>query len=55
MGYYTPNISGTNIKLEAAMRNEMFEHQIQCLQLEKTLHVAASQIEVRPKYSYMLI
>lgn len=46
MGYYTPNISGTNEKLEAAMRAEMHERQIQCPQLERTLHLAANLIEV---------
>jgi hypothetical protein len=46
MGYYTPNISGTNEKLEAAMRKEMLDRNIQCPQLERTLHLAANLIEV---------
>ena len=46
MGYYTPNISGTNEKLEAAMRKEMHERKIQCPQLERTLSLAANLIEV---------
>jgi hypothetical protein len=46
MGYYPPNISGTNERLEAAMRTEMQERKIQCPQLEKTLHLAANLIEV---------
>jgi hypothetical protein len=46
MGYYTPNIPGTNEKLETAMRAEMVEREIQCPQLERTLHLAANLIEV---------
>jgi hypothetical protein len=46
MGYYAPNISGTNIKLEAVMRSEMHERNIQCPQLERTLHLAANLIEL---------
>ena len=47
MGHYTPNVSFTNKKLEAAMHAEMYERNIQCPQLQKTLHLAASLIEVR--------
>ncbi|KAF8220530.1 terpenoid synthase [Tricholoma matsutake] len=46
MGYYAPDISGTNEKLEAAMRNVMLERKIKCPQLEKTLHLAANLIEL---------
>jgi hypothetical protein len=47
------NISLRNEKLEAAMYAEMYEHKIQCQQLQKTLHLAASLIEVR-QISYKL-
>lgn len=46
MGHYAPNISFTNQKLEEAMRAEMHERRIECPQLVKTLHLAASLIEV---------
>jgi hypothetical protein len=46
-GHYTPTFSSTNEKLEAAMRSVMLERNIQCAQLERTLHLAASLIEVR--------
>ncbi|KAF8236370.1 hypothetical protein L208DRAFT_1390833, partial [Tricholoma matsutake] len=52
MGYYAPDISGTNEKLEAAMRNVMLERKIKCPQLEKTLHLAANLIEVRSLPAY---
>jgi hypothetical protein len=55
MGYYTPNISGTNEKLEPAMRTEMLERKIQCPQLERTLHLAANLIEVRSFMQIQLI
>jgi hypothetical protein len=45
--YHPPSISGTNEKLETAMRSEMHEREIQCAQLERTLHLAASFVEVR--------
>ena len=53
MGYQTLDISLTNERLEAAMYAEMYERQIQCHQLQKTLHLAASLIEVR-RLSYKL-
>jgi hypothetical protein len=46
MRFYTPNICPTNEALEAAMRAEMQERNIRCPQLEKTLHLAASFIEL---------
>jgi hypothetical protein len=46
-------ISLTNEKLEAAMYAEMYERKIQCRQLQNTLHLAASLIEVR-RISYKL-
>ena len=55
MGYYTPNISGTNEKLEAAMRKEMHERKIQCPQLERTLGLAANLIEVLLRSRILLL
>ncbi|KAF8586479.1 terpenoid synthase [Ramaria rubella] len=46
MGYSPLNINLTNEKLEEAMREEMDARDIRCEQLEKTLHLAASLIEV---------
>jgi hypothetical protein len=46
-GHFTPNFSSTNKELEAAMNAVMHERNIQCPQLERTLHLAASLIEVR--------
>jgi hypothetical protein len=46
MAYSTPNIQGTNEQLEAAMRAEMDARSLRCDQLEKTVHLAASLIEV---------
>ena len=53
MGHKKLDISLTNEKLEAAMYAEMYERKIQCKQLHKTLHLAASLIEVR-QISYKL-
>jgi len=47
------NISLTNEKLEAAMFAEMYQRKIQCRQLQGTLHLAASLVEVR-RISYKL-
>ena len=47
MGHKKLDISLTNKKLEAAMYAEMYERKIQCPQLQKTIHLAASLIEVR--------
>lgn len=46
MKYHTPNLSSTNEALEAVMRAEMYTHKMECPQLERTLHLAASLIEV---------
>ena len=46
-GHYTPNFSSTNKELEAAMHTIMHERNIQCHQLERTLHLSASLVEVR--------
>jgi hypothetical protein len=54
MGHEKLDISLTNEKLEAAMYAEMYERKIQCPQLQKTIHLAASLIEVR-RISYNLI
>ncbi|KAF8523930.1 isoprenoid synthase domain-containing protein [Hysterangium stoloniferum] len=40
------NIDPTNVELEAFMRSEMESRNIQCIQLERTLHLAASMIEL---------
>jgi len=55
MGYYAPNIPGTNEKLEAVMRAEMHKHNIQCPQLERTLHLAANLVEVRSSHSSVIL
>ena len=47
MGHKKLDMSMTNEKLEAAMYAEMCERRIQCPQLQKTIHLAASLIEVR--------
>ncbi|KAF9465969.1 isoprenoid synthase domain-containing protein [Collybia nuda] len=46
MDFSTPNINGTNTKLEAAMTEEMDTRNLRCYQLEKTLHLAASSTEL---------
>ena len=46
MGCNTLDISFTNERLEAAMRADIDERNIQCPHLQRTLHVAASLIEV---------
>jgi hypothetical protein len=46
MGHKKLDVSLTNEKLEAAMYTEMFERKIQCRQLQATVHLAASLIEV---------
>jgi hypothetical protein len=46
MGHKKLDISLTNEKLESAMYTEMYERKIQCPQLQKTIHLAASLIEV---------
>ena len=46
MGYKKFDISLTDERLEAAMYAEMYEWKIQCHQLQKTLHLAASLIDV---------
>ncbi|KAF9465961.1 isoprenoid synthase domain-containing protein [Collybia nuda] len=46
MAYCPSNISGTNEELEKIMRAEMNNRNICCPQLEKTLHLAASLIEL---------
>jgi hypothetical protein len=53
MGHKKLDISLTNEKLEAAMFAEMYQRKIQCRQLQGTLHLAASLIEVR-RISYKL-
>jgi hypothetical protein len=55
MTFYPPNITSTNKDLEAKMRTEMNERNIGCPQLEKTLHLAASLIEVRRYTSYYIL
>jgi hypothetical protein len=44
--YQKPNLSSTNEALEAAMRDEMYTRKMECPQLKRTLHLAASLIEV---------
>ena len=46
MGHKKLDFSLTNEKLEAAMYAEMYERRIQCPELQKTIHLAASLIEV---------
>ncbi|KAF8523967.1 isoprenoid synthase domain-containing protein [Hysterangium stoloniferum] len=44
---YTPlDINPTNVELEAMMRSEMELRNIQCIQLGRTLHLAASFVEL---------
>jgi hypothetical protein len=51
---YTPlAIDPTNVELEAFMRSEMESRNLQCIQLERTLHLAASLIEVRTCVHHM--
>jgi hypothetical protein len=52
MGHKKLDISLTNEKLEMAMFAEMYERKIQCRQLQETLHLAASLIELR-RISYI--
>jgi hypothetical protein len=53
MGHKKLDISLTNERLEAAMYAKMYERKIQCHQLQQTLHLGASLIEVR-RLSYKL-
>lgn len=47
MAYEPPDLSMTNETLENAMRDEMVTRNLQCPQLERTLHLAAGLTEVR--------